>query len=187
MPVSIFSLLSHWYSRKTHNYVIVVIHRELHLCHTFQPDMTSHDQRLVYSRAAESAAIPSFLSGPPLDACENPSAGQMPFPLIWKYTPSNILVSHWIHLFWGITWDVFDRDLRPASTCLDLPGPAWTTRSGASASAASAACFETLLGAAGSTVFEGTIGGAERGCVVYAAMRLVKKCWKCKKKWCTLR
>ena len=57
----------------------------------------------------------------------------------------------------------------------DLPGPAWTTRSGASASAASAACFETLLGAAGSTVFEGTIGGAERGCVVYAAMRLVKK------------
>jgi len=25
-----------------------------------------------------------------------------------------------------------------------------------------------LLGAAGSTVFEGTIGGAERGCVVYA-------------------
>lgn len=69
-----------------------------------------------------------------------------------KYTPSNSIGS--IHC--GESHEIF-KDLRAA--------PASTTRSGASASAASAAYFETLLGAAG-----GTVKSADPGCVIYAAL-----------------
>ena len=100
-------------------------------------------------------------------------------PLNMKYTPSNILVSHWIHLFWGITWDVFDRDLRPAWTCLDLPGPPGRVhRPARPAQHVSRLCLAQLAA---------LFLKARLEVQNVAVWCMLKKFWKCKKKWCTLR